>query len=786
MNSFVSTDWTAAIAFIVDCAVKGGIVIALAAGLAWLLRRESAAARHSVWTAAIVAQLLIPILAFVMPTWAVGVIDRPAPSAPAEQIAPAPTAEFTESSKSSAAVSPTPTPVSPVPATSRRLSPVMIVGALWMLGALAVLLRFAVGTAIVSRMASRGQRVVDEKWLGTMHRLAVSLGIRRPLTLLRGDTVGVPVTWGIVYPVVFLPSDADAWPEERRRYVLVHEMAHVKRLDAFTQLVAQLVTAIFWFNPLVWLAVSRMRRERENACDDYVLTHGTRASEYASDLLELVRSMGSRNKTVAAPAFAALAMARRSEFEGRMLSILDPEAPRASVSTTKVAVSAAAALLLIVPLSAFSPFNANTHTLPVPQPASRITEGPQQTPGGGPVKEAANAKSVAPAQAATSSDLVATTFSGLIAGPCDRMDGSTTSSSHISEDDDFPTSRRIQLLRRKPGYCYEAAMSGVMTFAGDLDVREMSPEARLRIRERTVGSDREIILKGTGRGIEREYYENGARAAYGEPAQRWFSTVLRTAIRESGIDAQRRVARIAQERGANGVLQEIGEIQSSGAKRNYYMAYLQSGVAIGDDELARLIRQAQADLSSSSGDMSNVLRVAAQRGLRTPQTRSAFGDAAAAIESDGDKTTVLTVMAMTADRDMLIEVMRAARTIDSDGDKSRLLIATAARYLIAKDPELRDSYFTVVEQVGSDGDRARVLISASAYGHADENVTLACIRGTHAMSSDGDKASVLISMAGRRLLVNQKIKDAFLAETNRISSDSDRARVLSAVVGSGI
>jgi bla regulator protein blaR1 len=89
------------------------------------------------------------------------------------------------------------------------------------------------------------------------------------------------VTWGIVYPVVLLPDDADSWPEERRRFVLVHEMAHVKRLDALTQLAGQLALALFWFDPLMWVANRRMQLEREHACDDYVLRHGTAPSKYA-------------------------------------------------------------------------------------------------------------------------------------------------------------------------------------------------------------------------------------------------------------------------------------------------------------------------------------------------------------------------------------------------------------------------------------------------------------------------------------------------------------------------
>src|SRR4029078_4276238 len=184
------------------------------------------------------------------------------------------------------------------------------------------------GTWKVGRLAKHGDRVDDGECLSLTQRLANRLGITRPLPLLRGDSLAVPVTWGVVYPAVLLPPDSEEWPEARRRFVLVHEMAHVKRFDALTQLIAQLAIAIFWFDPLIWLAAHRMRVEREHACDDYVIRDGTKPSLYAGELLDMVRSLGGPPHEKAAPAFAALAMARRSEFEGRMLAILVPRLDR--------------------------------------------------------------------------------------------------------------------------------------------------------------------------------------------------------------------------------------------------------------------------------------------------------------------------------------------------------------------------------------------------------------------------------------------------------------------------
>ena len=72
-----TVDWSQVLAFLIDCALKGSVVIATAAAIVWILRRQTAAVRHSVWSAAVAAQLVIPALALVLPTWRVPVLDEP-------------------------------------------------------------------------------------------------------------------------------------------------------------------------------------------------------------------------------------------------------------------------------------------------------------------------------------------------------------------------------------------------------------------------------------------------------------------------------------------------------------------------------------------------------------------------------------------------------------------------------------------------------------------------------------------------------------------------------------
>jgi HEAT repeat protein len=148
-------------------------------------------------------------------------------------------------------------------------------------------------------------------------------------------------------PSIVLPADAAQWSDERRRVVVLHELAHIKRRDCLTQSMAQLVCAAYWFNPIVWLAARRMRAERERACDDFVLAAGEKGPDYAAHLLDIAKTAQHRRISPV----VGLAMARPSQLEGRLLAILDPAIRRSSTLYTRVA-SLAFVLLIAVPVGA--------------------------------------------------------------------------------------------------------------------------------------------------------------------------------------------------------------------------------------------------------------------------------------------------------------------------------------------------------------------------------------------------------------------------------------------------
>jgi beta-lactamase regulating signal transducer with metallopeptidase domain len=352
MNALLDSALAAAV---LDAAVRGTFIILAALGATALMRRTSASARHLVWLAALTALMLLPLARRFVPEWRVLPTMPTAVLVPAADPASRPEAPTVDAGAPAAASSaPAPAAVeSSAPQPFRIPTDWKTLALLaWAAGAALFALRLAYGLARVRWMERRATELTDDEWVRLTDGLSRRLRLGRIVRLLREPAATVPMTWGIFHPVILLPGEADEWESERRRVVLAHELAHVRRWDALTQWIAHVALVVYWFNPLVWMAVRKLREEREHACDDAVLEIGTAPADYADHLLTIVRSLGSAPGP--APAHA-LAMARRSQFEGRLLAILDNAVRRNGVSRAAALATSAAALACLVPLAAMRP-----------------------------------------------------------------------------------------------------------------------------------------------------------------------------------------------------------------------------------------------------------------------------------------------------------------------------------------------------------------------------------------------------------------------------------------------
>lgn len=227
---------------------------------------------------------------------------------------------------------------------------------LWATGAAAAFAPMLAAYASIRRVRRSAKPFPDRDLCNVLSR---SLGIRHPVDVLETHAGSMPMTFGILRCAVFIPSDA-GWTDDRRRVVLLHELAHVRRGDVGAHLLARTALALYWWNPMAWTAWREFLKERERATDDLVLNAGTRASEYANHLLEIARTMQS------APALgsAAVAMARRSQLEGRLLAILDSGINRRTPGRAGALVAALAAVAMVAPLAAVRAQDASAQGVP--------------------------------------------------------------------------------------------------------------------------------------------------------------------------------------------------------------------------------------------------------------------------------------------------------------------------------------------------------------------------------------------------------------------------------------
>jgi TonB family protein len=208
----------------------------------------------------------------------------------------------------------------------------------WPAGSAAVLFVFAIGIIQQRRFGRR-----------SVVFATVAQGSGRTIRLRRSFDEPMPMTWGIVRPQILVPKSFDGWPEDRKRVVLAHEMSHVRRFDCLFQNLAQIACAIYWFNPLFWIASDRLHRESEAACDDAVVSLGIDVRDYATHLLEIARLIRTSNRYGWS---SALAMARPTTLEKRFMALLKSGLDRRPATRTGVLCIVLATLVLVLPFAA--------------------------------------------------------------------------------------------------------------------------------------------------------------------------------------------------------------------------------------------------------------------------------------------------------------------------------------------------------------------------------------------------------------------------------------------------
>ena len=327
MTWFADARWLGLLA---EYSIKTTAVLSLALVLAFFLRRGSAALRHFVLSVFLVGLILIPLLPSLHWGWETRLLPARASAndeAPALEPA-AGTGMILEPAvdvMGGAAYPTFPAGQAQGPAAGRTASassPARSLGnvlpKIWAAGLIVLLLRLALGLAGALRLSREARPLDDSVWQRLISRFLSTVAIKRRVRLKSHERISVPMTWGVIRPVILMPDESKTWDEDRRSSALFHELSHVKRIDFAVMLLVRLSLAAFWFNPLSWVVFGMLKREQEKACDELVLRAGIKPSTYAACLLAFRQAPGAPWN----PALALLGMFGGPGINDRLVSIL--------------------------------------------------------------------------------------------------------------------------------------------------------------------------------------------------------------------------------------------------------------------------------------------------------------------------------------------------------------------------------------------------------------------------------------------------------------------------------
>jgi beta-lactamase regulating signal transducer with metallopeptidase domain len=701
---------------------------------------------------------------------------------------------------------------------------------LWLAGVSLLSLRLFTGWLWVQRLRTRGVTEADETLRQMTTRLARLLHIRRAVTLLESRLVQVPTVIGFLKPVVLLPATAlAALSAQQIEAILAHELAHIRRHDYLVNLLQTLVETVLFYHPAVWWLSHRIRIERENCCDDLAVSLCGDPVAYATALadLEALRSSGP------APQHHIAMAATGGSLLQRVRRLLGPPSSHSGRGPAWLAATAALTLIGCVAYSSEHPRQGRDQRLvnavelnqrelrelgrslrtqvravraplrdaaltmrrvvhgvlrpgaakpaiaaaPVPQPRvlPALAKSTAQVPfvGSLPSTIVAAAPPLAPVGTLAAHD--APSAPAAPAAPAaPEQQQSTTISEHRSESSgNWIWSNDSERL--------EATYYGKFEFTDDdADVRSMSPGGSLKLSDGKWLGRHSVEIRERGGQIEHLYYVNGSSRPYEPEGRAWLQQNLPKFVRNTGIGAESRVARLLKTGGPGAVMTEIGRVDGSYVKGIYYKELFRQA-ALTPEQYRQAMAQAGREMKSSSYELAQLLIAVADRIPADEASRAAYFQAAGGISSDYEMRRVFSTMLKRGPVSpaTLSGILQSARSIDSNYELSELLRQIASQQEL--DAQNRAAFFTLVSNMTSDYERHRVLSAAVGGTRQPSADTMKAALEASRFTSDYE-ASQFLQEILRKSNVESSMSAPFFQVVRGINSNYEKGRVLQAVV----
>ena len=816
-------------------ALKATGILAFAALVVATWRTASASSRHLIWTTAVTSALLLPIVALAVvalgsPRVAIpldipvaritaDISPVPEPSQitadPADnqaqalvQVSESPNAEIVVASEEPPVVvgameSPVTAEVE-LPALGAMVASSMMTGIfsswqrgaliIWIAGALVALLPFLIAMLRVATLTRNARPVTGGRWKHLIESTPAISHLAPRVRILESSDASMPMTWGFVRPVLLIPAGTASWPDWKCRNILLHELAHVERRDCLTQLLAQIACAVYWFNPLAWMAAHRMRIERELACDDCVIAAGAPASDYASNLLEVARSLRAPSFT----SHSAIAMARPSQLSGRLLAVLDAHRNRSGVSPRVFAAASFSAAILVVVLASLTTRAAVATAAEAPAPGVPVVTSDGIVVAADrpaalllPTPFAIVKATQIPAVGIAASHLAATTsvLGTLTAsaplvptlGTAQQTCWTEGEKSNVSINSNTDKSRESWTVRYSRDDCsLEVRAEGKFKLRADLsDLESIANGGWFRVEEKEGRSSKRVEIRSDNGRLEHQYWVNGDRVPFNDEGRRWLASTLLSIERRTAFAADTRVPQLYQTGGMRRVLDEIGQMPSAYPKSRYYSELLDLEGQLDGGQLSQIVTRVSTDLASSDYYMSQVLGRLSSQPAANDATWRSFAQAAGRMKSDYYKAQLLKKVLNSGrlSNETVAVLLNSAGGIESDYYLSDLLKSVASKY--AMNEATRGVYASSLNRIGSDYYRMELLKALESSDAWDEKTASFVLTSVREMKSDHYKAQSLSSLVKKNHVGNW---GAFFGAVATIDSDHYKRQALAAAL----
>ena len=297
----------------INLLLKSSIIL----GLGWLIlilvKKSTPGFRFNIWKIAFLLLLVLPFFQF-----------RPALTwQPVSNWAPTTAFSTTPHDSPSLLLSKPHSNVAPIPKLSpeqNQKTTINWLHLIWLTGMIGMLLHllFESGSLFLLK---RSKQPILQNWREVLNKIQTTKDNKQQIRLIAQQNLSNVFTFGVFHPVIVLPIQAQNWTDDQLEAVLLHELAHIERKDFLFNILIQIVKAIYWFNPLVWIVGNRMRLEAELASDQLVLTSGFSSLSYANHLLTSAKLLNVQ------PSFAnslSCSITNGSAIKKRMSEILTP------------------------------------------------------------------------------------------------------------------------------------------------------------------------------------------------------------------------------------------------------------------------------------------------------------------------------------------------------------------------------------------------------------------------------------------------------------------------------